>query len=209
MGAISSKTPAATVLSGFRALLEGVEDPIVAAFRDEIGWEMKAREIPASSLPCLKHLSRAAEIAEGQGAPLTLLLADAGSSLAWGQTYNAADFGAHFLENYGWTEIFGTRGHFVNERVAGGFLLLGPHVTYPDHHHVAEEVYLPLTGGAEWRMGNGVFRRRAAGDVIHHASNVSHAMRTGDDPLLALYLWRGGPLAQRSVIGTSPAREEG
>ena len=49
-------------------------------------------------------------------------------------------------------------------------------------------------------MGGGGWRLRAAGDVIHHASNVSHAMRTGGEPLLAFYLWRGGPLAARSTI---------
>ena len=49
-------------------------------------------------------------------------------------------------------------------------------------------------------QGRGRFRRRAAGEVIHHPSNVSHAMRTGDEPLVALYLWRGGPLAQKSTI---------
>ena len=52
-------------------------------------------------------------------------------------------------------------------------------------------------------MGNGGFVRREAGEVIHHPSNVSHAMRTGAEPLLAIYLWRGGPLAQKSVIGVA------
>ena len=49
-------------------------------------------------------------------------------------------------------------------------------------------------------MGDGPFRRREAGEIIHHASNVNHAMRTGEEPLLALYLWRGGPLAARSTV---------
>ena len=96
--------------------------------------------------------------------------------------------------------MFGTRGHFANDEIAGGFLILGPGIEYPDHHHVAEELYIPLTGGTEWRMGGGAWRLRAAGEVIHHASNVSHAMRTGEEPLLAFYLWRGGPLAARSTI---------
>ena len=65
---------------------------------------------------------------------------------------------------------------------------------------VAGALYIPLTGGTEWRMGGGAWRQRAAGEVIHHASNVSHAMRTGAEPLLAFYLWRGGPLAARSTI---------
>ena len=120
--------------------------------------------------------------------------------LRWGQTYTAADFGQHFIDNYGWMELFGTRGHFASEQVAAGFLILGPDIVYPDHHHVAEELYVPLTGGTEWRKGEGGFVVRAAGEVIHHPSNVSHAMRTGAEPLVALYLWRGGPLAQKSTI---------
>ena len=51
--------------------------------------------------------------------------------------------------------------------------------------------------------GQGGFHLREAGEVIHHASNVSHAMRTGEEPLLAIYLWRGGPLAQKSVLGVA------
>ena len=119
----------------------------------------------------------------------------------WGQTYTSADFGQQFIDNYGWLEVFGTRGHFANRKVAGGFLLLGPDIAYPDHHHVAEEIYIPLTGGTEWRMGEGGVRQpRGRRDRSTIASNVNHAMRTGDEPLLALYLWRGGPLAARSTI---------
>lgn len=203
MGAISSNTPAASVLAGFRAVLEQLDHPVVGSFAAEIDWDMAPRDLPAATLPCLVHLPRAAASATGAGAPLAGVLTEAALSLSWGQTYSAADFGPRFMDNYGWTEVFGTRGHFANERVAGGFLLLGPDVTYPDHHHEAEEIYVPLTGGAHWKMGREDFRPRDAGEVIHHRSNVSHAMRTTEAPLLALYLWRGGPLAQRSILGVS------
>ena len=105
-----------------------------------------------------------------------------------------------------WMEFFGTRGHFLNEIMAGGFLILGPDTTYPDHHHTAEELYVPLTGGTEWSKGEGPFVARVAGEVIHHPSNVSHAMRTGVEPLVALYLWRGGPLAQKATITRTAGR---
>ena len=86
------------------------------------------------------------------------------------------------------------------DKIAAGFLILGPGIVYPDHHHVAEEIYIPLTGGTDGAWATAAFRRREAGEIIHHRSNVSHAMRTGEEPLLALYLWRGGPLAPRSTI---------
>jgi quercetin dioxygenase-like cupin family protein len=183
-----------------RSFLAGFGEQPARGFIGAIDWSMPARDIAPRSLPCLAHLGRAAEIAGDAGRPLAKLLRDHAADFHWGQTYTTADFGKKFIDNYGWLEVFGTRGHFANDEVAGGFLVLGPGIEYPDHYHVAEELYIPLTGATEWRMGGGSYRIRAAGEVIHHASNVSHAMRTGDEPLLAFYLWRGGPLAARSTI---------
>ena len=195
------------LLPGFRSFLETFDDKLV---RDaaRIDWTMPPRPRDPHPLACLRHLDRAAELSLADAKPLARLLAGYRNDFHWGQTYSEADFGQEFIDNYGWLEVFGTRGHFVNDAVAGGFLILGPGLIYPDHHHVAEEIYIPLTGGTEWRMGEGDFRVRGAGEIVHHASNVSHAMRTGKEPLLALYLWRGGPLAQKSTI-TGTARQGG
>lgn len=152
-------------------------------------------------LTCLRHLDACAALAEHtDGEAVARLLAERGQRLNWGQTYTVADFGQKFVDNYGWLELTGTRGHFADDAVACGFLVLGPNVHYPDHHHEAEEIYIPLTGGALWRKGEGDFTPRAAGEVVHHPSNVNHAMKTGSEPLLALYLWRGGPLAAKSTV---------
>jgi hypothetical protein len=40
--------------------------------------------------------------------------------------------------------------------------------------------------------------------VIHHAPYVPHAMQTGQEPLLALYLWRSENLAQQSRLDPAP-----
>ena len=174
---------------------------LVNDFIATLDWAMAPRRLDPRSLPCVAHLSNVlTHVGETERALVRLIVENA-QSLSWGQTYRAEDFGEAFLRNYGWMELFGTRGHFVNDRFAGGFLLLGPHIDYPNHHHIAEEIYIPLTGGAEWRAGDTGFRKRAAGEVIHHPSNIVHAIRTGDAPLLAFYLWRGGPLDQRSTIG--------
>lgn len=188
------------LLSGVKGFLAGFDEAAARSFAAGVDWSMPARKLAPHGLPCLVHLDRAAEIAGEEDRPLARLLRDHAGRLRWGQTYTAAEFGEEFIDNYGWLEVFGTRGHFANETVAGGFLVLGPGIEYPDHHHVAEELYIPLTGGTQWRMGDQPWRRRAAGEVVHHASNVSHAMRTGNEPLLAFYLWRGGPLAARSTV---------
>lgn len=122
------------------------------------------------------------------------------AALEWRQTYGAADFGAGFLERYGWTEVVGLRGPIPSTRVAAGFLLLGPEVTYPPHAHEAAELYMPLSGVALWQKGDAEFAPVPVGQAIWHAPWVPHAMRTGAEPVLALYLWRGGDLAAKSVI---------
>ena len=188
------------LLSGVKNFLAGFGEEAARSFAADVNWAMPARKLAPRGLPCLVHLPRIAEIAGDSARPLARLLADSGRDFHWGQTYTAADFGQDFIDNYGWLEVFGTRGHFADDRIAGGFLVLGPGIEYPDHHHVAEELYIPLTSGTEWRRGGDDWRVRAAGEVVHHASNVSHAMRTGAEPLLAFYLWRGGPLAARSTV---------
>lgn len=189
-----------TLLRLLRTYLEGFQTGHEASFLAGIDWEMAERSLEPKMLGCLAHLDRVAEIAPPESASLAGFLAEHRGTLCWGQTYTASDFGQDFIDNYGWLEAFGTRGHFANDSIAGGFLILGPGVLYPDHHHLAEEIYIPLTGGTDWRKGEAGFRPRAAGDVIHHPSNLNHAMRTGAEPLLALYLWRGGPLAQKPTI---------
>jgi hypothetical protein len=121
-------------------------------------------------------------------------------ALEWRQTYSREDFGARFLERYGWTEIVGLRGPIASAKIACGFLLLGPDVEYPAHAHEAHEIYYPLAGEALWMRDRRAFVAQPAGATIEHLSWTPHATRTGRDPLLALYLWRGGDLAAKSKI---------
>jgi len=194
------------LLAAFRTVLSGMDSWLVRDAIDRIEWQMSPRTLEAKTLPCLRHLDEINEIAADFARPLVALLCEHPDVLCWGQTYTEKDFSKAFLDNYGWLELFGTRGHFVNEDAAAGLLILGPRILYPDHHHLAEEIYVPLTGGAFWRMGEGPFTMRDAGEVVHHRSNVNHAMRTGDRPLLALYIWRGGPLAAKSTLTGEPAQ---
>lgn len=132
--------------------------------------------------------------------PLVAAIVAEAERLTWRQTYGAADFGEAFLRGYGWSEFIGLRGPIASDDLACGVLLLGPGVIYPAHAHQAEEIYMPLSGVAEWQQGSGEFAPVTPGAVIHHAPWVPHAIRCGSDPLLALYLWRGGDLAAKSVI---------
>lgn len=194
-------TKTTILLGAFRAYLKLRAGEVPPRFLDGLGDALPERKLERRGLACLRFLDDCAQQAGLREQALARVLAGGGDELAWGQTYSAGDFGEAFLDGYGWMELIGTRGHFASEAIAAGFLLLGPATHYPDHHHAAEEIYIPLTGGTLWSMGGGATAARDAGEVIHHPSGISHSMQTGSTPLLALYLWRGGDLAQRSVIG--------
>jgi hypothetical protein len=191
---------AVELLARFRTYLQSRENDALVRFTAGFNWEMTERELAPRVLPVVDYLDEAVPNAESAEKELLAGLSAAGASLHWGQTYGAGDFGNEFLRRYGWLELFGTRGHFKSEEMAGGFLMLGPDILYPDHHHVAEEIYIPLTEGSMWSKDGSAFQPRAAGELIHHPSDIGHAMQTRTEPLVALYLWRGGPLAQKSKI---------
>jgi hypothetical protein len=89
---------------------------------------------------------------------------------------------------------------WASERIACGFLLLGPSTLYPHQRQEAEELHLPLAGRAAWQKGAGPWREWPPGTLIQHISEEPHAMRTAARPLLALYLWRSANLSQKSRL---------
>jgi hypothetical protein len=113
--------------------------------------------------------------------------------LHWVQNpnYLAAPPSPDFLENYGYVVLAGPGGLVATDSLALGILLLGPRTHYPTHCHPAVEIYVVAAGEAEWRKGGSAWRREPAGSVIRHETMVPHATRTLDEPLLAIYLWRG------------------
>jgi hypothetical protein len=151
---------------------------------------------PLAQFPGCRHFPTA--LAEAEKSPpavrqVAAAFAQLEPHLTWQQNpnYTADNLGADFIANYAYADILGPRGLVVEDRIALGFLLLGPGLLYPDHNHPAEELYVPLGGDAEWSRAGGAWAAKAPGEAIHHASGVVHATRTGERPLLALYAWRG------------------
>ena len=184
------------------AFLSDIHDQRLKSFL--MDWpekDMALREIAPRTLPVLAYMPQAVETAAAKTKGLVNTLAEMADRIAWGQTYSAEDFGAEFLERYGWTEFIGLRGPVPSEQLACGVLMLGPNVAYPRHRHEAEEIYIPLTGQTQWLHEDEGWASRELGKPIYHAPWVTHAMKTGPIPLLALYLWRAGDLTQKSLIG--------
>ncbi len=127
------------------------------------------------------------------GGELVELLGDLSPHLRWVQNpnYVAAPPSPDYLENYGYVVLAGPGGLVATDSLAMGILLLGPHTHYPTHRHPAVEIYVVTVGEAEWRKGEQAWRRLAPGSVIRHETMMSHATRTLDEPLLAVYVWQG------------------
>lgn len=146
------------------------------------------------ALPVCRHW--AAALAAASPAAVAAPLRALGPALAWTQNpnYRRSPPDPAFLDNYGYAVIAGPAGGapalVAHEALALGVLLLGPLTHYPRHAHPAAEIYLPLNA-AQWWKGEGPWTAQAPGSVIHHPPHLAHATRSGEAPLLALYLWRG------------------
>ena len=112
-----------------------------------------------------------------------------------------------FLENSGSAVLAGPGGLVPSEALALGILLLGPGTHYPSHNHPAVEIYVVLSGEAEWQKGREAWRREPPGTVIRHDSMVTHAARALAEPLLAAYVWRGD-LATHARILAHPMNSD-
>jgi len=161
---------------------------------------------PTQPLPVCRHFPAA--LAAGRGtaaAGLAGPLAELAAEAFWTQNpnYQRRPPSPGFLDGYGYFVLAGPADGppaFVEcTGLACGLLLLAPGTLYPAHRHPAAELYLPLTGG-EWQRGEGAWRAEVAGAVIRHEPDEMHAMRAGETPLLAAYLWMG-ELATFARIG--------
>ena len=67
-----------------------------------------------------------------------------------------------------------------------GISLVAPGVTYPEHDHPPEEIYLVLSGGEWWQAG-GTWHGPGPGGIVHNPPGIRHAMRGTNVPLLAIW----------------------
>ena len=188
------------LLEKTHAFLIALNAPDLVPFlRDWPRTSQRRTSVPAS-LSVLRWLPQIKADAPSSSATLVGELSKLSTELTWHQTYKQPAVGAAFLDSYGYTELAGLSGPVPSQRLACGFLVLGASTIYPRHRHEADEIYVPLSGTAAWQHGNQGWRKESSGTVIHHASNEPHAMRTGIQPLLALYLWRSDNLNQTSRL---------
>ena len=156
--------------------------------------DLKPANLPARPVP-------ATDIVAGngpQGIDMTQPLIDAVRETAglasWKRTYTEEEVGAEFLSRYGYYELFGPTGHYHTTALRGYIGYWGHGLHYDWHSHEAEELYLCLSGEAEFHRADNSLTLRP-GETRAHQSWQSHAMTTHDHPILTFVLWRGPGLA--------------
>lgn len=93
-----------------------------------------------------------------------------------------------FANGHANTDILGSAPEAIEQRhdVWIGLSLLAPEVTYPDHSHPPEEVYLALTRGF-WRHEAKAWHEPGVGGIVYNPRGITHAMRSGPAPFLAIW----------------------
>ena len=112
-------------------------------------------------------------------------------SFIWGHApgYTEDNVGREFLDNYCHALVSGPEGPLRCGSPLGAFVLFGPDTLYREHSHRPNEVYLALTGGGQWRVGDYDWLTLQAGETIFIPSNAVHAIRAGHEPLLTFSFW--------------------
>jgi mannose-6-phosphate isomerase-like protein (cupin superfamily) len=126
----------------------------------------------------------------GRGREILEHLSPVQASLPWIYHYEPRSAAEDLGDRIAFAELIGPDGPLSAPDCRVGFTVLAERTTYPLHNHLAVEIYLVLAGNAQWSTASSE-RRVPPGDLVLHRSGESHAMRTFDEPLLALWGWRG------------------
>ena len=110
--------------------------------------------------------------------------------LAWARRPTMAGAGPEFADGHANAVAVGEGGLVANARVTVGLTVMAPHVLYADHSHPPAEVYLVLSPG-EWRQRSRAWFAPGAGQTVYNPPGITHAMRSGDVPLLTIWTLLG------------------
>ncbi len=165
--------------------------------RPQGSWKSQSETRVASisqlqNFPVSRHLEKALAVAEKWGhRQISNLVKQAIDAMVWSQnpSYSEGKLGSHFMKNYVFGQITGPGAAFAHDIPPSGFLLLGTYTEYPAHSHNPREIYMVLTPGGEWQLDGKDWFSVTPGDVIYHAPDQIHAMRTQASPMLAFGAW--------------------
>jgi len=176
----------------------------IPAQRDFITWPgvMPFTSRAPNPVPAIAELEKHPGAANALTRPLQQALMALAHHVEWHHTYTEAEVGEDFLRRFGWFELAGPReGYFKTDQTRMTVGYWGPGLYYPRHLHEAEELYLVVSGTAEFEVEGQQAQILQAGDTIYHRSNQPHALTTHDSGILTFVLWRGAGLAAPPRLG--------
>jgi hypothetical protein len=182
---------ALAIFDAAAALIETVEPEVAAELRRLLACRSLPQPVPvtAHAAASIQH-HMPAVLASSWPAPLTDIapaLSACWKRLDWYYHYpDRPDLAA----NIAFAELIGPAAPLWSDKIRVGFTFMAPGIFYPLHDHPAVELYLVLSGHAQWTRGT-MTTSQDPGTTILHASMQPHAMQTTTEPLLALYLWTG------------------
>jgi len=157
-----------------------------APFPDDI----TPQPVTAMQRPCAAHFMDGPVAPDSPYLALHSAMKDASPHMSWRATYEGTDIGDDFMERFGCFCIVGNNAPFASAALWAFMTYMPPGLDYPRHHHPAEELYLIVSGRADFMRDGAAPETLEAGSCVYHASNQPHAMRTTDQPALCLVFWR-------------------
>jgi len=87
--------------------------------------------------------------------------------------------------------IMGPNGMIHAEEAACGFFFMEPNAYYLNHSHLTIELYMVISGTANWSQSRNMLQPKPPGSFMLHDSHEHHATQTTKEPLLAMWSWIG------------------
>ena len=118
--------------------------------------------------------------------------------------YPEAEIGSRFPRAHSFVSLIGEAGHVAADNFDLGLFLIAPRTLYRDHHHLAPELYAPLTGPHGWRFGpDAPWTGKPAHDPVWNEPWAPHATLVRDVPFLCLFCWTRDVNSPAKVVPAS------
>jgi mannose-6-phosphate isomerase-like protein (cupin superfamily) len=186
----SSYLPIARAIVARLAAIPAATDDVGLAIRHLRHAAETAVARPFFARPAASHAALLASALATSTDPIGAALAAIPDGLAWHYHYAPRADEDDLGDRIAFAEMIGPNGPLDAADCRIGFTLMAPQTLYPLHAHPAIELYLVLSGAAQW-MTDTADRIVPPGEFVLHRSNEPHAMQSFAAPLLALYAWRG------------------
>ncbi|MEM7214532.1 MAG: dimethylsulfonioproprionate lyase family protein [Pseudomonadota bacterium] len=184
----------------FRNYASGQAPDINAFCGEALFADHPEADLEPSTLPAVANIKDLSSSTADATRELFDAVVAAAPHVHWQQSYTTDDHGIDdfYLANYGWFNLIAPSGPFISNDIRVSVGYWGRGLTYPNHWHEPEEIYLTIAGSALYVSHGRMPVRGGPGTTICHYSNQPHSADFDQSPLLAAAFWRGNGLEAKS-----------